>query len=35
MLCFPGAAAGGVWLLASILVQDSRGSKKPRVRKTL
>ena len=35
MLCFLGAAAGGVWLLASILVQDSRGSKKPRVRKTL
>ncbi|MGE5844142.1 MAG: ABC1 kinase family protein, partial [Syntrophaceae bacterium] len=34
MLCFLGAAAGGVWLLASILVQDSRRSRKPRVSKT-
>lgn len=34
MLCFLGAAAGGVWLLASILVQDSRGSRKPRAHKT-
>jgi predicted unusual protein kinase regulating ubiquinone biosynthesis (AarF/ABC1/UbiB family) len=35
MLCFLAAAAGGVWLLASIHAQDSRVSKKPRVRKTL
>jgi predicted unusual protein kinase regulating ubiquinone biosynthesis (AarF/ABC1/UbiB family) len=34
MLCFLGAAAGGVWLLASIIVQDRRASRK-RVHKTL
>lgn len=33
MLCFLGAASGGVWLLASILVQDSRRSRNPRVNK--
>jgi ubiquinone biosynthesis protein len=33
--CFLGAATGGVWLLASIFLQDSRGSKKPRVRKSI
>ena len=33
MLCFLGAAAGGVWLLASIFVQDSRRSRKARVSK--
>jgi predicted unusual protein kinase regulating ubiquinone biosynthesis (AarF/ABC1/UbiB family) len=34
MLCFLGAAAGGVWLLASIIVQDRRASRK-RVHKAL
>jgi predicted unusual protein kinase regulating ubiquinone biosynthesis (AarF/ABC1/UbiB family) len=33
MLCFLGAAAGGVWLLASIFAQDRRRTRKPRVRK--
>jgi ubiquinone biosynthesis protein len=35
MLCFIAAAAGGVWLLASIYVQDARQSKRPRVRKAV
>jgi hypothetical protein len=35
MVCFLAAAAGGVWLLASIFVQDNRQSKRPRVRKAL
>jgi hypothetical protein len=35
MLCFLAAVGGGVWLLASIIVQDSKASKKPRVNRTL
>jgi predicted unusual protein kinase regulating ubiquinone biosynthesis (AarF/ABC1/UbiB family) len=35
MLCFMAAAAGGVWLLATIYAQDRRESRRPNVRKTV
>jgi predicted unusual protein kinase regulating ubiquinone biosynthesis (AarF/ABC1/UbiB family) len=35
MLCFLAAAAGGVWLLASIYMQDSRQARRPGARKTI